>query len=92
MRCDCSCSFDADMPKVCNQRRVKARKAHRCCECGDTIAPGEHYECTTGIWEDTWDTFCTCETCVTIRTDYCGCEYAFGYLAETLWECLGVEL
>jgi hypothetical protein len=43
------------------QRR--AAKDHRCCECGRTIASGEHYAYATGLIDDTWLSYRTCVQC-----------------------------
>lgn len=41
----------------------KAAKEHRCGECRRTIAKGERYEYTTGLYDGHWDTEHTCEQC-----------------------------
>jgi hypothetical protein len=35
-----------------NEKKVKARKEHKCCECGKIIKIGEDYHYFFGIWED----------------------------------------
>lgn len=57
------------------EKMVKARKEHRCCECHRTIQPGESYEKTVGNWEGAFSVFKTCAHCVAAREwimDTCG--------------------
>jgi len=46
----------------------RARKPHKCCECGTAIAEGEQYQVASGKWDGRFDTFCTCLACVAIRS------------------------
>ena len=87
---NCSCDYEGEPPEFSNTRTVLARKQHICCECGETIEPGEQYECVSGLWEDDFCVFRTCGGCVAIRDYYCSC-YAYGRLREALWECLGFD-
>lgn len=80
--CDC----DDNSPKVCGQMTRRARKPHRCSECRRTIAKGETYQETSGLWDGGWETFRWCihcvESCKIINTslkDFCFC---YG----SLWE------
>lgn len=87
MSYDCFCDYDA--PAFYNRTTPKARKAHKCYECGGPILPGETYESVTGKW-DYVDTFKTCEHCVNLRTWVknnvpCVC-WAHGNLHEDLRE------
>lgn len=61
----CSCDFDG--PSVCHVKTVKARKEYRCEECRATIAIGERYENTWGVWEGEGNTFRTCLLCAELR-------------------------
>lgn len=45
----------------------KARKAHKCEECGRQIKPGESYERVSGMWDGCITVFCTCSHCCDIR-------------------------
>jgi len=84
MYCACSCDADIDYPPtICTVTNPKARVEHQCCECGETIQPGQHYERTEGLWDGRWDTFKTCAPCVEIRDTYC-CSYNYGELCEVL--------
>jgi hypothetical protein len=40
-----------EMPTFYDERRVKARKPHHCCETGRVIEPGEFYWRCTGKWD-----------------------------------------
>lgn len=51
-------------PDVIEERVVRARVAHRCCECWKEIARGDEYELTKGKWDGDWHTFKTCLWCV----------------------------
>lgn len=42
----------------------KARKEYRCCECGEDIQPGEHYEYHFQVFDGCTYTFKTCARCV----------------------------
>lgn len=48
----------------------KARKAHRCCECGGTIRAGERYRYASGVWDGYPDSFKTCVLCDAVKTDH----------------------
>lgn len=56
-----------ELPAVFRQQDLKAKKRHRCCECGGTIFKGERYEKNTGLWAGRWDTYNRCLPCV----NYC---------------------
>lgn len=40
-----------------------ARKARRCCACGETITAGHRYHRTSGKWDGRMDTFDHCARC-----------------------------
>ena len=62
-----ACYCDGDPPSVISIVSRKARKPHRCCECGRTIHAGEKYEHVWGIWDSRPDTFNTCHLCTDLR-------------------------
>lgn len=67
---ECVCiGFDGSGPEVFDKVWRKARKKHRCCECGETIRPGQVYECVKGLWDGCWAEYKTCTLCVKIRGD-----------------------
>lgn len=55
---------DCEPWKVCRQENRRARKQHRCTECGRTIQTGERYSCITGLAEDHWQRFRICNHCL----------------------------
>lgn len=71
-------------PSVYSTRKPRARKAHTCGECGETIPIGAIHEYVTGLWDGSWDSHRTCLSCVEIR-DHFACE---GWLFGMLWEDL----
>lgn len=89
--CSCVCSVDYDAAQVYNEKTVKARKEHKCCECGETIQRGESYEYVSGLWDGSWDHYRTCEMCVRIRDDLCCGGFIFGELRETIWEAFDFD-
>lgn len=95
MSIECGCTWDADLDccdrwEFSTRRDARARKPHRCYECGDTIAVGDDHECVSGKLGDGFATFRTCRTCQRIRDEYC-CSYIYGELRETLREMLGID-
>jgi hypothetical protein len=82
---ECGCvysGFDGDLGAFVCTDMVRARKAHRCCECGDVIAIGATYERTSGKWEGDVSTFKTCAACVEIR----GVLFCEGWSYGATWE------
>ena len=72
------CSCDYDQPDFINTEIRKAKKEHKCCECGYTIKPGEQYEYVFGLWNVKPDTYKTCERCLDLRENLLqifGCYY-----------------
>jgi len=87
---DCDCSCEADSPCDIYQATTRrARKRYQCCECDDTIRPGESYEYASFLWEGDWGNARTCLVCVLIRERYCPNGSYHGGLAKQLSECLG---
>ena len=57
---------DGDPADAASDRWRKARKPHRCCACGETIRPGDHYHFTSGVWDGYPDSFKHCARCYRI--------------------------
>jgi hypothetical protein len=76
---------DGDAPECFDSGTRVARKAHVCCECGESIAKGQKYEYASGVWEGRPDSFKTCLPCVEIR-DHFACD---GWIYGQLWSDLG---
>lgn len=62
-----SCCIDFDGPEFCTEVWRKAKKEHKCCECGATIQVGEEYEYISGKWDGYFSTYTTCEKCADLR-------------------------
>lgn len=73
---------DGDAPSCFSSSTRKARKQHRCYECGDDITPGTTYEHVSGIWDGNPGAYKTCLSCVEIR-DHFACEN--GFIFGALW-------
>ena len=76
---------DLVTPSAFTEKERKARKPHKCCECGHEITVGEKYQYVSGIWDGEPDSYKTCLSCVTLRGNYvckAGYELAFGELRE----------
>lgn len=78
------------MPEAFVRKMVRARKEHRCCECGNIIQKGWLYERISGIWDGRPSRFKTCIYCMCIRKSMTGKESfpedepSFGELYEYL--------
>lgn len=85
----CSCDT-GESPDFFTRASVKARKPHRCCECGQAIAIGQLYLRSSGKWDGNIDTFAQCQRCVAVIDafhDVEGCNPPFTALFEQLDEC-----
>jgi len=56
-----------EYPEVAKDTEPKARKEHKCCECGGKIYKGEKYVLTKGIWDGEPATYKTCRDCYNLR-------------------------
>ena len=80
----------SEAPKVWSAYTRTARKEHECCECRETIQPGDTYHVFNGYY-DCWLVFKTCRKCQELRNglrsrvDYPE-EICFGDLHEWLRE------
>ena len=83
----CYCDYDA--PSFFQERHVRARKVHRCCECGRAIQPGERYQKVIGVWDGRFDQFCRCSHCEAVAAKFnelpCFCD-SFRGLYEVINE------
>jgi len=78
-------SYYGDAAEMYLEQIIKARKPHKCYECNEIIAVGEHYEYISGRWEDDWRCYRFCLTCSEIgKALTCDGGREFG----TLWENL----
>ena len=84
---NCSCVYidmDYDGPEFHKTTMPRARKEHRCGECGRTIMPLERYENINGVWEGDFSTYKTCLDCLSIRNEF----FCEGYYYEMVLENL----
>lgn len=79
------CSCDFTQPDFWTSVDRKARKPHKCCECGSEIKVGETYNYASGKWEDEVKNYKTCGDCVKIG-ELLEC-YGLGAMYEQLWDC-----
>jgi hypothetical protein len=88
--CACLCSgFDPGDNEFYAASERKARKSHKCCECGHVIKPGEAYERAAGKSDGGMWAYNTCNLCVEIRTHfYCN----GGWLFTQLWDEMREQL
>lgn len=73
----CECG-DADT-FFFRQRLQRARKPHKCCECGYEIAPGESYEVAAGMTEGYFWSAATCERCADLRDSFEGLGFCVSF-------------
>ncbi len=85
---DCSCVLvDTDFDSVKIRVKVqKARKEHKCGECGKTIETKEFYENYVGKSEGELFQQKTCLDCVSIRTSFFCDGWIFGDILEYFYE------
>ena len=60
---------DLEMPSCCHATKPRARKRHRCCECGGWIEIWETYHRLDGIWDGRASGYKTCEQCQALRDE-----------------------
>lgn len=59
----------SELPSIFSDRVRTARRAQKCCECHQSIAPGDKYLLSKGCWEGRWDEFKTCLGCDSLRAE-----------------------
>jgi hypothetical protein len=72
------CFYDVEPCEVWVPKDVKARKEHRCMECGRTILRGERYLYVTGIFDGGPFTHKECWRCQALRDRIVKTELASG--------------
>ena len=89
MTVDAQCYADSDCMLECLDQKIrKARKPHRCGECGIPINKGDQYEFATGLNESEgcWLSFHTCLPCTALRSEIF--EPGTGVIFEAIEELL----
>lgn len=91
-----SCYCDYEPSTVWDERIVRARKQHRCCECRGAIRVGESHSRIGSLFDGRWQTYRMCGDCkVTIcdlgkiSGDGCRFCYAVGDLMMEMREWAG---
>lgn len=62
----CYCDYD-DAPSVYDVKSRKAKKEHKCSECGGAIQSGEVYAHAWGVWDGDARAFKTCPDCLELQ-------------------------
>jgi len=85
MRSLCECDYgDAESPEFLSEEKRRARKDHRCSDCGGVIAVGETYVHVSGMWGGRIETYKICSGCGSLRGVFgCAC---FGELKSEIFE------
>lgn len=86
---ECACDLGVDeTSEMIEEKTIKARKEHKCGECGATIKTGEEYYSEKSVYEGRFDTYKTCLPCKEVRDKY----LTRGWFWEQIWsdlrECL----
>ena len=100
---NCGCIYVDDCDFGCCtvlfQKEVKARKEHKCTNCGREISKHEYYETIKSVEDGKIYTYKTCQDCLSIRNEFfCGAyyfefmealdEHLFAINGEVSSECL----
>ena len=62
-----ACYCDNEPAEFYHQETRKAKKEHKCSECGRAIAAGERYQHVRGKWDGDVCTFRTCPRCLALK-------------------------
>ena len=83
----CIAGYDGDAAAFYDARMVRARKMHRCYDCGNEIAVGAMYERISGKWDQEVSSYTICALCSEIGEAFsCDGSRTFGNLWETIEE------
>ena len=86
---ECCCISDGyDGVDVYHRIERKARKEHKCYECGDIIPKGKLYERISAC-DGTWTNMNLCKICRAIIDDFLCGFHPFGGVYEEFCECMG---
>jgi len=85
---ECGCVYvDCDgYSETLRKDVVKARKEHKCGECGRVISKGEKYEAYAGKCDDEFFYNKTCEDCLSVRNEFFCNTWIFGEIWTLLEE------
>jgi hypothetical protein len=79
MTSDCYCDYDYP-PAFYSSTMRRARKEHRCYECGRLIAKGDDYEDLSAKWDDVIQRIRTCHRCIAMM------RYVEAHVPCVCWE------
>lgn len=83
---ECSCVYfdpsSGDLSAFNDVTMPRARKAHKCCECGREIQRGETYESNKGCWDGQIEVYKTCSDCLSVRDEF----FCDGWEFECIWD------
>ena len=77
---DNTCSF-------VDEKIRKARKNHKCGECGEEIQPGQSYEHARGLFDGYFFTSKTCQSCLEIRARFFS-GWIYGSILDEIYNSL----
>jgi len=86
---ECSCIYvgnEDDIADFHSKKIQTARKPHSCSECKRVIEPGESYEYVAGSWDGFFQTYKTCEDCLSIRNQFFCDGWFYGEIHSLLFE------
>lgn len=86
MQCSCYVEIE-DIATMIAERINKARKEHKCHECGSVIKVGQKYFVEKEIYDGVFRTHKTCMPCLEVRNAYMHCWY-WGKIWEDLRNCI----
>lgn len=84
----CICDSSSGNGGFAVEKIQKARKGHRCYECGNDIKPGEKYELAKVCSDGSWNNFKTCLPCRSMRNSLMRC-WTYGLVYESICEHYG---
>jgi hypothetical protein len=83
MECACIDACDGDLSTMLLDKKVTARKQHKCCECRRVIERGETYRKESALYDGSVTTYKTCIDCSSIRDAFV-CSWYWGEILEAV--------
>ena len=80
-------NIDDDCGAFVDEKIRKARKKHKCGECGDEIQPGHSYEHARGLFDGVFFTSKTCRPCLEIRARFFN-GWIYGSILDDIYNSL----
>ena len=82
----CICVEPDEVSTILSSGVRKARREHRCCECGCRIQPGESYQVENTVFEGNLSVHKTCSICFRIRRSLFDCGWYWGQMWSEIHE------